>query len=115
MGAPAAIGHDRRGRGSVYAITFDTDAARVEELYDGPSWKNGHAAIGKVLRDHGFDWQQGSVCFGDDTVNAVTCVLEIQDVSKEVNWFGPSVRDVRMLRIEELDDLGPALEGVARL
>lgn len=95
----------------MYAITFDMDTARMEELYDGPSWKNGYAAIGKVLRDHGFDWTQGSVYFGDETVNAVTCVLAIQDVTKTLDWFGPSVRDVRMLRIEELNDLGPAIEG----
>lgn len=93
----------------MYAITFDMDTARMEELYDGQSWRNGYTEIGNVLRDHGFDWRQGSVYFGDDTVNAVTCVLAIQDVTRKLSWFGPSVRDERMLRIEEFNDLGPAV------
>lgn len=93
----------------MYAITFDMDTSRMEELYDGSSWRNGYTEIGNVLREHGFDWRQGSVYFGDDSVNAVTCVLAIQDVAKRLNWFSPSVRDVRMLRIEEFNDLGPAV------
>lgn len=93
----------------MYAITFDMDTSRMEELYPGVSRRNGHTEIGNVLREHGFGWKQGSVYFGDDTVNAVTCVLAIQDVAKTLDWFGPSVRDVRMLRIEEFNDLAPAV------
>jgi virulence-associated protein VapD len=93
----------------MYAITFDMDTTRMEEVYPGPSWRNGYTEIGNVLRDHGFTWKQGSVYFGDETVNAVTCVLAIQDVGRRLDWFGPAVRDVRMLRIEEFNDLGPAL------
>jgi virulence-associated protein VapD len=107
------IGHNRERRGGMYAITFDMDTARMEQLYQGSSWRNGHTEIGNILRAHGFDWRQGSVYFGDETVNAVTCVLAIQDVASKLNWFGPAVRDVRMLRIEEFNDLAPAV-GQAR-
>ena len=93
----------------MYAITFDMDIARMEQLYTGKSWRNGYQEIGRILREHGFDWQQGSVYFGGENVNAVTCVLAIQDVSRKLNWFSPSVRDVRMLRIEEFNDLSPAV------
>ncbi len=96
----------------MYAITFDMDTTRMEELYAGTSWRNEYTEIGNVLREHGFDWRQGSVCFGDDSVNAVTCVLAIQDVSRRLDWFGPSVRDVRMLRTEEFNDLGPSVGQV---
>ncbi|MEM6745390.1 MAG: virulence factor [Pseudomonadota bacterium] len=96
----------------MYAITFDMDTTRMAELYPGESWRNGYTEIGRILRTHGFDWQQGSVYFGGDAVNAVTCVLAIQDVSRQLDWFGPSVRDVRMLRIEEFNDLSPAVEQV---
>ena len=106
----SGIGHNRpEGTGTVYAITFDMDTARMEELYPKDSWRNGYTEIGNILREHGFDWRQGSVYFGSDEVNAVTTVLAIQDVSRRLDWFGPSVRDVRMLRIEEFNDLGPAV------
>ena len=39
----------------------------------------------------------------------VKCVLAIQDVSKECPWFKRAVTDVRMLRIEENNDLMPAV------
>ena len=93
----------------MYAITFDMDASRMEELYPSQNWRDGHRQIGRILSEHGFDWKQGSVYFGDDSVNAVTCVLAIQDVSRRLDWFGPAVRDVRMLRIEEFNDLAPAV------
>ena len=112
MNAPGGIGHNSRESGSVNAVTFGLDTARLEELYEGSSWRNGYREIGGILREHGFDWQQGSVCFGGDSVNAVTCVLAIQDVSKRLDWFSASVRDVRMLRIEEFNDLGPAIGQV---
>jgi len=93
----------------MYAITFDMDTARMEEVYPGPSWRNGYNEIKAILREHGFDWQQGSVYFGNDSVTAVTCVLAAQDVAKRLDWFSAAVRDIRMLRIEENNDLGPAV------
>ena len=55
-----------------------------------------------------FDWQQGSVYFGQE-INAVQCVLAAQKLSQSLPWFKACVRDIRMLRIEELNDLMPAL------
>lgn len=73
------------------------------------SWRNAYAELRKVLEDRGFDWQQGSTCFGNENVTAVDCVLVVQELSRTYGWFKPSVRDIRMLRIEENNDLGPAL------
>lgn len=56
----------------MYAISFDMDTSRMQELYEGPGWR-------------------------------------IQEVASRLNWFGPAVRDVRLLRIEEFNDLGPAI------
>ena len=107
--SPAGLGHNSKGQRTVYAISFDMDTSRMEELYDGASWRNGYTEIGNILREYGFDWKQGSVYFGDESVNAVTCVVAIQTVAQRLSWFTPSVREVRMLRIEEFNDLGPAL------
>jgi virulence-associated protein VapD len=97
----------------MYAITFDLDTQTLEASYGSASWRNACADIRNALRNHGFDWQQGSVYFGNETVNAVSCVLAVQDLTRRFPWFRPSVRDMRMLRIEENNDLGPAIEQAA--
>jgi virulence-associated protein VapD len=93
----------------MYAIAFDMDIETLRQQYGDP-YNGAYADIRRVLRKHGFSWQQGSVYFGDETVNAVTCVLAAMDLAAAYPWFGPSVRDIRMLRIEELNDLRPAVE-----
>lgn len=93
----------------MYAIAFDMDIESLRKNYGDP-YNNAYLEIRKVLLGHGFTWQQGSVYFGGDKINAVTCVLAAIDVSRQLPWFAPSVRDIRMLRIEELNDLMPAVQ-----
>jgi virulence-associated protein VapD len=97
----------------MYAITFDLDTQTFEQACGRASWRNACSDIRNALRAFGFDWQQGSVYFGDDNVNAVTCVLGVQDLTNRFGWFRSSVRDIRMLRIEENNDLAPAIELAA--
>ena len=63
----------------------------------------------KIYRRKWFKWQQGSVYFGDESINAVTCVMVVQKLAKKFPWFSACVKDVRMLRIEENNDLMPAI------
>lgn len=94
----------------MYAITFDFDIEKLKANYHNASYNNAYADVRKVLTsEYAFAWQQGSVYFGDDTVDAVDCVLAVQDLSSRFAWFEPSVRDIRMLRIDEDNDLGPAM------
>lgn len=96
--------------GRMYAIAFDMDTKLMEEHSGKASYNNGYAEIEKALRPHGFTKQQGSVYFGDPaTVDAVKTVIAIQDVAAQLPWFASSVKDVRMLRIEENNDLSAAL------
>ena len=97
----------------MYAIAFDMDTDTLQKAYPGPSWNNAYAEIQRVLTRHGFLRQQGSVYFGGPKVNAVTCVLAAMDLSRSLPWFAISVRDIRMLRIEESNDLGPAVQQAA--
>ncbi len=99
----------------VYAIAFDMDTDTLQKSYPGASWTNAYSEIKKVLDRHGFTRQQGSVYFGGPTVNAVTCVLASFDLAKSLPWFAISVRDIRMLRIEEMNDLLPAVLQAAGL
>ena len=107
--SPGGISNLPEGRARVYAIAFDMDIESLRKTYGDP-YNNAYAEIRNVLKRHGFAWQQGSVYFGDDRINAVTCVLAAMDLSRSLPWFARSVRDIRMLRIEELNDLMPAVQ-----
>ncbi|MGL5034582.1 MAG: hypothetical protein ACRC6M_12365 [Microcystaceae cyanobacterium] len=94
----------------MYAIAFDMDIESLRLNYGDP-YNNAYAEIGRILQKRGFTRQQGSVYFGDpNTINAVTCVLAAIELSQTLPWFANSVRDIRMLRIEELNDLMPAVQ-----
>jgi virulence-associated protein VapD len=93
----------------MYAIAFDLDTAQLQAEYPNASWQNAYGDIKKVLLPLGFNWQQGSVYFGGKDMDAVKCVLAAQALSNAYPWFKNCVRDLRMLRIEELNDLSPAL------
>jgi virulence-associated protein VapD len=93
----------------VYAIAFDMDIEALRLNYGDP-YNNAYTEIGKVLQRNGFVRQQGSVYFGNENINAVTCVIAAIDLSRSLPWFAGSVRDIRMLRIEELNDLMPAVQ-----
>jgi virulence-associated protein VapD len=93
----------------LYAITFDMDIESLR-LNHGEPYNNAYSEIRKVLQKQGFDWQQGSVYFGGESINAVTCVLAAIELSRVLPWFAASVRDIRMLRIEEFNDLMPAVQ-----
>ena len=93
----------------MYAVTFDIDTNCLNEEYHNPSATNAYGDVRKFMEANNFAWQQGSVYFGNDKVTAVSCVLTIQALAKKHPWFIACVKDVRMLRIEEDNDLMPAL------
>lgn len=97
-----------RKEGRVFAIAFDMDIEQLRANYGDP-YNNAYLEIRRVLQRHGFTWQQGSVYFGGPEVTSVTCVLAAIDLARTLPWFAASVRDIRMLRIEELNDLMPAV------
>jgi virulence-associated protein VapD len=93
----------------VYAIAFDLDTEGLERLYGSPHWRNAYEDIRRIFVQHGFERQQGSVYFGNDRTTPVNCVLAVQEASRRYAWFRHVVTDIRMLRIEENNDLYPAL------
>ena len=98
----------------VYAIAFDLES-KVAERLCGPNWRGTcYEKIERVMGEHGFRRQQGSLYFGDENSDAVTCVMAVQDLDNRYAWFGRAVRDLRMLRIDEDNDLLPALSNRLR-
>lgn len=94
----------------MYAITFDLDAKKLEERYPTSNWRKAYEDIAVFLADYGFECQQGNVYFGDNGVDAVTCVIAVQELSQEYDWLAYCAKDIRMLRIEECNDLMPAIK-----
>ena len=84
----------------MYAVTFDIDTNCLNDYGD----------IRKFMEANNFIWQQGSVYFGNEKINAVNCVLTIQKLAKQYSWFMACVKDVRMLRIEENNNLIDAIQ-----
>jgi virulence-associated protein VapD len=83
----------------------------LSKSYGTDSYNNAYADIRKVLEKHGFSRQQGSIYFGDPAkIDAVKSVLAVMGLARTYAWFAPSVRDIRMLRIEEQNNLMDALQ-----
>jgi len=105
----------RRRVNRVYAIAFDLDSASAERNC-GPNWRGiCYAKIASVFAEYGFTRVQGSVYFGDETSDAVHCVMAVQAADSRFAWFAQSVRDLRMLRVDEDNDLMPAINNQLRL
>jgi len=100
--------------GVVYAVAFDMDIDQLRIHYGDP-YNNAYLEIRRVLEEHQFQWQQGSVYFGGPAVTAATVTVAVIDLTTRLPWFAASVRDIRMLRIEELNDLMPVVQRVAGL
>lgn len=94
----------------MYAIAFDLVFENPRSHYSATSPNNAYSEVRAILEAEGFAWRQGSVYFGEPArVTAVTCVLTAQRLARELPWFSECVRDIRMLRIEENDDLSAAI------
>lgn len=110
QGLPAPF----KREGVVYAIAFDLDIEHLR-LHYGDPYNNAYVEIRRVLEGHDFQWQQGSVYFGGPSVTAASVMVAVIDLTTRLPWFAASVRDIRMLRIEELNDLMPVVQRVAGL
>lgn len=94
----------------MYAIAFDLDTEMLEKHYPGNTHTNAYQDIERIFYAYGFKRQQGSIYFGDARqVDPVKCVLAVQELVKKHPWFRTVVRDIRMMRVEENNDLMPAV------
>lgn len=89
--------HEKRS-GRVYAIAYDLNK---EAALRNDAWRK----IAKVLESYGFHRQQGTVFYGTEKTSAATCFAAVLDLNDKYPWFWEVVRDMRMLRIDEEDDL----------
>lgn len=93
----------------MYAISFDLDTAALERHYPGKYSRNAYDDIFRELQQYGFYRQQGSVYFGGEKSTPVQCFLATKAICDRYSWFSKVVKDIRMLRIEENNDLMPVV------
>ena len=98
----------------MYAVVFDLDTSCLGDNYKTPSFNNAYLDIRKFMESKGFKWMQGSVYFGDENIDSVKCMLAVQELAKSYDWFAVCIKDIRMLRIEENNDLMPAIEMILK-
>jgi virulence-associated protein VapD len=91
------------------AIIFDLNLETLSEQFDSKTSSNAYKNIKNFMESNNFSWQQNSLYFGNENINAVTCVTTIQKLATTYPWFGMCAKNVQMLRIEEKIDLLPAL------
>ena len=103
------------GRGTMYAIAFDLDTEMLRQTYRNESIGNAYNDIKTVLNGYGFSHQQGSVYFGDTGISAVTCMEAVTELTDSYDWFSASIKDIRMLRIEDNNDLMPIINRIVKL
>lgn len=111
LGSRGPVRHSSDSRwdaGRMYAIAFDLDTDACGRLYPGADWRGAYGDIRRVLEAAGFWSQQGSVYYSNHT-KVVKVWQTIMELQTKYPWFRLVVRDLRMLRIEENDDLLPLL------
>lgn len=95
----------------MYAIVFKLDhqALTLHHGFGGASQM--YNEIEPVLSHYGFTrYQDGMYVGSASRADAVACVLAVMDLAKHHPRFASFVTDVRMLRIEENNDLMPAVK-----
>lgn len=108
------FGASKPRRRTVYAISFDLNQEQLAQHYRNSSTANAYGEIRKFLEARDFEWKQGSLYFGDpDKVDNISTIVAIIDLTRAFSWFQPSLRDIRMLRIEDNNDLNPIVERAA--
>lgn len=98
-----------------YGIIFDLDAATLQTLYPGELWEHAYVDIRRFLEANGFKHKQGSLYFGTSAIDPVSCVVTVQRLAENFDWFRAAVRDIRMLRIKDNTGLMPAIELASNL
>ena len=97
----------------MYAVTFDLDTSCPGDPFGDKAYNNAYAKIGKFLADRGWSHPQGSVYFSPKEYEAVPATIDIFDLAKEFDWLATCVNNIRLMRVEENNDLKPIVERAA--
>ncbi len=94
----------------MYGIIIDFNNEVLRSEYPSSSYMDAHSDVRSILiDDFNFTWIQGDLYFGGDSVNSITCVVAVQELAKRFAWFSSSAQNIKMFRVDEFFDLGPAI------
>lgn len=90
----------------MYAITYSLDHAALQmHPHASPE------AVEQLLEAYGLSRHASGLYLGSSSVTALDCILAVQSIGRELPWFRACVKDLRMLRVTDNDDLMPALRS----
>jgi virulence-associated protein VapD len=92
----------------MFAIAFDLVVANAEDRHPRGS-RQAYLDIESALRRFGFERVQRSVFAStdDDLASLFSAIMEL----RSMEWFGPSVKNVRAFRVERGSDFTAIVKG----
>lgn len=92
----------------MFVIAFDLTVADATE-YHPRSSRRAYLDIEKTLEKYGFERVQWSVfsAQNEDLANLFSAI----DALKAMDWFGPSVKNIRAFRMEQGSDFTALVKG----
>lgn len=92
-----------------YRVSFDLDKEMTEKLYGDST--TAYAELKLDLCNHGFVFCDG-MYVDDEDRDVVDVITSIQQVAKRHSWFNACVHNIKLLQVESVSDLVPALDIV---
>jgi virulence-associated protein VapD len=92
----------------MFVIAFDLNVADVRKAYIKHP-RGAYLEIERTVGRYGFNRIQDSVYAAEtnDMANLFTAILAL----KSLNWFGPSVKNIRAFRMEQGSDFTAIVKG----
>jgi virulence-associated protein VapD len=91
----------------MHILNIDLDSEAIRDL------PNPRAQIADVLLKRGFERIATNLYSGGEAMDTLRCVLAVQQLSRLLPWFTHCARDVRLLHVEQIDDLLPVVKEMA--
>ncbi|MDP8163488.1 hypothetical protein QJU89_02985 [Pasteurella skyensis] len=85
----------------MYAVIFDIDTSDSH-----------HKCIREFMEKHDFDYYKNGIYWGNDSVNSVNCIIVVQQLIQEFPFLIDHIKDIRMFKIQENNDLMPAIKFI---
>ena len=92
----------------MFVLAYDMSVAEVEAHHPRGS-RQAYADIKTTLGKYGFERVQGSVYVAgtEDLASLFSAI----DALRALEWFGPSVKNIRAFRMEQGSDFTPIVKG----
>lgn len=93
----------------MYAIVFDFDLDILKRVKDVDGYADVFSKVKNILAVQGFTHKTGNMFVSRESISSVDVIVIMQSISKLYPWFAPSLSQLEMYRIEEVNDLLPAM------